>query len=191
MTDEIFEGDAATFDTSIRDYVHGFANPTLTTVMQAASFLGSTLFLVAFGTALVIGFVIYKHRHRAIAFTITTVGASILIWILKHIYRRPRPEPFFNTILPSSNSFPSGHSLGSFCFYGALAAILINRTDSRRLQLITLVCTAFLILLIGLSRIYVGVHYPSDVLAGFIIGFIWVTTVAIGDKLLQLRKLKN
>ncbi|MGI8495741.1 MAG: phosphatase PAP2 family protein, partial [Pyrinomonadaceae bacterium] len=74
---------------------------------------------------------------------------------------------------------------------GALAAIIINRTDNRRLQLITLICAALLILLIGLSRIYLGVHYPSDVLAGFIIGFIWVTTVAIGDKLLQLRKPKN
>lgn len=190
-TDEVFEGDAANFDTAIRNYVHGFSNPTLTSVMQAASFLGSTLFLVLLGTALVAGFLIYKHRRRAIIFTITTLGASILIWTLKHIYRRPRPEAFFNTILPSSDSFPSGHSLGSFCFYGALAAIIINRTESLKLQILVFISAAALILLIGISRVYLGVHYPSDVIAGFVIGFIWVTTAAIGDKLLRTREAKK
>lgn len=190
LAEEVWEGDSFKFDQVVRDYVHGFANPVLTDVMRALSFLGSTVFLVSFGAILVIIFLITKHKRRAIVFMITTIGASILIWILKQTFRRPRPEPFFNIPLPNSDSFPSGHSLGSFCFYGALAAIIINRTEKLWLKVLTLTCAAALILLIGLSRIYLGVHYPSDVFAGFSIGIIWVTTVAITDKLLHAREEK-
>lgn len=190
LAEEVWEGDTLKFDQIIRDYVHNFADPFLTTVMQATSFLGSTVFMVSLGTILVILFLITKHRRRAIVFMITTIGASVLISLLKLTFRRPRPEPFFGTIIPNSDSFPSGHSLGSFCFYGALAAIIVNRTEKLWLKILTLTCAAALILLIGLSRIYLGVHYPSDVLAGFSIGVIWVTTVAITDKLLHEREEK-
>lgn len=188
LAEEVWEGDTFKFDASVREYVHTFANPILTDVMRALSFVGSTVFLVSLGSILIIIFFVTKHRRRAIVFMITTVGASILIWLLKHTFQRPRPEPYFRISLPNSDSFPSGHSLGSFCFYGALAAIIINRTEKRWLKISTVICAALLILLIGISRIYLGVHYPSDVLAGFSIGFIWVTTIAIIDKLLHARE---
>lgn len=187
LADDILDGETLVFDTIVRDSVHELSVPWLTTVMQAASFLGSTEFLFAFGTILVIAFFVTKHYRRAITFSVTTLGAALLIALLKLAFRRPRPEPFFETLLPDSFSFPSGHSLGSFCFYGAVAAIIVNRLSNRWLKLLTLIIAAALILLIGVSRVYLGVHYPSDVLAGFIIGFIWVTTIAITDKLLRAR----
>jgi len=192
MADEIAEGDTLRFDEYIRGFVHQFAFPALTILMQIASFLGSTLFLTLFGISVVIALYLKKHRRGAIIFTITTIGASLLLVSLKLTFRRARPEPFFDTILPASYSFPSGHSLASFCFYGALAAIITVRIEKLWLKILFLLAAAILILLIGISRIYLGVHYPSDVLAGFAVGLIWVITIAVGDKLIHAKdKAKN
>ncbi len=187
LADEMLEGDTRRFDETVRNFIHEFASPFLTTVMQSASFLGSTLFLTVFGVMIVVALYLRKHRHGAILFTITTVGASVLLVTLKLAFRRVRPEPFFDTILPSSYSFPSGHSLASFCFYGALAVILTDRTDKLWQQIIVWLGAITMILLIGISRIYLGVHHPSDVVAGYAVAFIWVMTIAIGDKLIHAR----
>jgi undecaprenyl-diphosphatase len=187
LADEMLDGDTRRFDEGVRNFVHDFAAPALTSVMQLASFLGSTLFLIIFGVVIVIALYLRKHRRGAILFTITTVGSSILLFTLKLAFRRARPEPFFDTILPASYSFPSGHSLASLCFYGALAVILSDRTDNLRLQIIIWISAVTMILLIGISRIYLGVHHPSDVVAGYAVGLIWVMTIAIGDKLVHAR----
>ena len=185
--DEIMEGDTLQFDDSIRGFVHQFAFPALTILMQIASFLGSTLFLTLLGISIVITLYLNKHRRGAIIFTITTIGASLLLASLKIAFRRARPEPFFDTVLPASYSFPSGHSLASFCFYGALAAIITARIEKLWLKTLVWLAAAIMILLIGISRIYLGVHYPSDVLAGFAVGLIWVITIAVGDKLIHAK----
>jgi undecaprenyl-diphosphatase len=187
LADEMLEGDTKHFDDTIRAFVHEFAAPALTKTMQLASFLGSTLFLIVFGLLVLVGLFWRKHRRGAILFAITTIGASALLVTLKLAFRRARPEPFFDTILPASYSFPSGHSLASFCFYGALAAILTARVKNVWLKTIIWTAAAILIALIGISRIYLGVHYPSDVVAGFVVGLIWVITIEIGDKLIHAR----
>ncbi len=181
------EGDTLRFDEYIRGFVHQFTFSALTILMQIASFLGSTLFLILFGISVVITLYLNKHRRGAIIFTITTIGASLLLVSLKLAFRRARPEPFFDTILPASYSFPSGHSLASFCFYGALAAIITVRIEKLWLKTLVWLAAAILISLIGISRIYLGVHYPSDVLAGFAVGLIWVITIAVGDKLIHAK----
>lgn len=187
LASEMLEGDTRRFDETVRNIVHETAFPLLTSVMQTASFLGSTLFLTVFGVVIVIALYLRKHRRGAILFTITTVGASVLLVILKLAFRRARPEPFFDTILPASYSFPSGHSLAAFCFYGALAEILSERTNKFWQQTIVWTAAVTMILLIGISRIYLGVHHPSDVVAGYAVAFIWVVTIAIGDKLIHAR----
>jgi len=190
LADEMLEGDTRRFDETVRASIHEFAFPALTSVMQLMSFLGSTLFLIVFGVVVVIALYLRKHRRGATLFTITTVGASLLLIVLKLTFRRARPEPFFETILPASYSFPSGHSLAAFCFYGALAEILTGRTDKLWLQIIVWTSAVMMILLIGISRIYLGVHHPSDVVAGYAVGLIWVMTIAIGDKLVHARDKK-
>ena len=187
LADEMLEGDTRIFDDSVRNFVHGFASPPLTMLMQWMSFFGSTLFLTAFGVLIVIALYLKKHRRGAILFTITTVGASVLIVTLKLAFHRARPTPFFNTMLPSSDSFPSGHSLASFCFYGALAVILTSRLKNFWLKSTVWIASLAMILLVGISRIYLGVHYPSDVVAGFAVGLIWVMAIAVGDKLVRTR----
>ena len=187
LATEMLDGDTRRFDETVRNFVHGFASPALTSVMQAASFLGSTLFLVIFGVIIVVALYLRKHRRGAILFTATTVGSSVLLTALKFAFKRVRPEPFFETILPASYSFPSGHSLASFCFYGALATILTTRIKSFRLKIIVWMAATAMILLVGISRIYLGVHYPSDVVAGYAVGLIWVMTIAVGDKLIHAK----
>lgn len=189
LADEMSEGDTRGFDETARSFVHEFAAPALTGVMQIFSFLGSTVFLTIFGVGIFIVFWLLK-RHRAAAFfAITMAGASILLFALKIAFQRARPEPYFDTLLPASYSFPSGHSLLSFCFYGVLAAIITARVESRLLKVIIWSCAALLVAFVGLSRVYLGVHYPSDVLAGYTAAFVWVVAVAVCDRLLRRRKL--
>jgi undecaprenyl-diphosphatase len=90
--------------------------------------------------------------------------------------------------LPSSNSFPSGHAFFAASFFGGLAALLTGRIQSRALRVAVWVTAAVLSLLVGLSRVYLGVHYPSDVLAGFAAAIIWVSAVALGDRLVSYRR---
>jgi membrane-associated phospholipid phosphatase len=99
-----------------------------------------------------------------------------------------RPASYFNYPLPGSPSFPSGHALYAASVLGGLAVLLTARMERRLLQLLLWLITVSLILLVGLSRVYLGVHYPSDVLAGYAIGVIWVTTVAVGDRLISYRR---
>jgi undecaprenyl-diphosphatase len=132
------------------------------------------------GICIVLFFIWLKWRHAALLFTITMAGALVLNGTLKLLFHRARPEPFFGIVAPTSYSFPSGHALYSLCFYGTLAAITGARLRSLAVRLAIRVAAISLILLIGTSRIYLGVHYPSDVLAGYMTGFIWVMAVAFG-----------
>ena len=190
LTEEMAEGDTREFDEAVRSLVHQSASPMLTSVMQIASFLGSTVFLSTFGIFIFFAFVLFRRYRAATIFAVTMVGASVLLFTLKAVVRRTRPEPFFETLLPASYSFPSGHSLLSFCFFGSLAAILTARVEARLLRAMIWLCAALLVALIGLSRVYLGVHYPSDVLAGYAAALIWVVAVAVTDRLLQFRKSK-
>jgi undecaprenyl-diphosphatase len=114
-------------------------------------------------------------------------GASVLDTVLKLAFHRARPEPYFGYVLPESYSFPSGHALFSFCFFTAGAALLAPRLQHSALRWLVWAVAASLILAIGFSRIYLGVHYPSDVLAGYAVGLIWSSVLIVGDRLAHAR----
>ena len=109
-------------------------------------------------------------------------GELILNLSLKGIYQRQRPEAFFGYDLPPSYSFPSGHALGSFCFFGILAWIWAANVKSTMGKVEIYVTASLLILFIGLSRIYLGVHYPSDIVAGYLVAIAWTFTVIFADR---------
>ncbi|HZS04985.1 MAG TPA: phosphatase PAP2 family protein [Blastocatellia bacterium] len=187
LADEMLEGDTRRFDEATRAAIHQYASPALTSLMRVVTMLGSVTFLAASGLCVATIFLIAGRWRALVMFFITMLGATLLDVTLKLGFRRTRPVPWFDTPLPGSFSFPSGHALGSFCFYGALAAIIAARTRSHIVRIITWALAALLILLIGLSRIYLGVHYPSDVLAGYAAALVWVMVVAFGDRLLRRR----
>ncbi len=177
LTNEVLEGETKHFDEFTRNAVHQFASPTLTATMRGISFVGSSLFLTTATSAMFIWMMLRNWKRDAWLLGITMIGAAILNTTLKLAFRRPRPVPFFNLLAPESYSFPSGHSLASFCFFGALATILTARINNRNIDLMTWTLSGTMVLLIGLSRIYLGVHYTTDVLAGFAAALIWIAVI--------------
>ncbi len=191
LADEMGEGDTASFDSWVRGGVNSFADPMLTKAMIAFSFIGDWPFLTLLGLA-IFGFLLYiKWKREAVIFMITNGGELMLNMGLKAVYQRARPEPLFEYTVPSSYSFPSGHALGSFCFFSILAWIVVRNIENTGTRSLIWVGTAFLILAIGLSRIYLGVHYPSDVVAGYLVAAVWTLTVIFADRSLLKRGGKN
>jgi len=188
LADEVLEGETHHFDEATRNAVHQLASPMLTGIMRGVSFIGSTLALAIGTTIAVIRFVMLKWGREAKLFAITMIGAGLLNVTLKLAFKRPRPVPFFNLTAPETYSFPSGHSLTSACFFGALAAILTVRLKSRRVQVIVWVVCTLMFVLIGFSRIYLGVHHTTDVIAGFAAALIWILVVRFVEMELARRR---
>lgn len=183
---EMREGDTMRFDENIRSFVHSFSSPATTKFMFAMSFLGAGGLVIMLGAAVVLCAV--KKWYRALGWlALTLVGAAILGVTLKYGFHRARPVPFFGAV-PHSYSFPSGHALFSFCFYGVMAGLTNARVRSLWLRVTVFSIAALMIVLIGLSRIYLGVHYPSDVVAGYLAGTIWVSTMITMDRIHKTRR---
>jgi undecaprenyl-diphosphatase len=177
LSNEVLEGETRHFDDVTRATVHQLASPTMTATMRGISFIGSSFFLTTATVTMFIWFLTHRWRREGWLLGITMLGASVLNTTLKLTFQRPRPEPFFDLLAPKSYSFPSGHSLASFCFFGALATVLTARVENRRINFFTWLVAGLLVLLIGLSRIYLGVHYTTDVLAGYAAALIWIAVI--------------
>lgn len=187
LAEEVHEGDTRRFDESALVLVNRFASPTLTTFMRAVTYLGSNEFLAGAGACVVLAFVLTRRRREAVTLLLTMAGAALLNFTLKFLSGRERPEPFFGTPLPESYSFPSGHALLSLCFYGMIAAVITARVGGTWRRASVWAVTVLLVALIGLSRVYLGVHYPSDVAAGYAAAFVWVVVVASADRVMEAR----
>ena len=183
---EVREGDTARFDLSVRMWIHQFFSPRLTRGMVLISEFGAEILIIGFLAAL-IAFVILRWRRAAAWLLVTMGGALVLDLSLKYGFHRARPSPFYGP-LPHTYSFPSGHALFSFCFYGVLAGLINDRVRSLALRIVIWIAAALLILAIGFSRIYLGVHYPSDVIAGYLAAALWVSAMIFLDRLRIYRR---
>jgi undecaprenyl-diphosphatase len=186
LAHEVFEGATVRFDSAIRGWVHQFASPNLTRTMFAVSWMGARGLLLFFLIS-IITFLFFRWRRAALWLFLSVAGADVLILTLKYGFHRPRPAAFFG-VEPSSYSFPSGHSLASFCFYLVLAGLLSSRVRSSALQTVMWIFASLLVAAIGLSRIYLGVHYPSDVIGGYLAAALWVTTLLAADHMRGRRR---
>ncbi|HEY2390501.1 MAG TPA: phosphatase PAP2 family protein [Candidatus Angelobacter sp.] len=183
---EVLEGDTQHFDFAVRNWVHQFASPSMTRAMTSISLLGYNILilemLMAFGV-----FAWLRWKRAAVWLVVAMVGSLALDTALKYAYHRVRPVAFFG-MAPHSYSFPSGHALCSFCFYGVLAGLLSARTKALSWRILIWVVAVILVVAIGLSRIYLGVHYPSDVIAGYLAAAVWVGTVIVLDHVRKVRR---
>lgn len=164
-------------DLMIRGAVHNTQSDSLTSIAYALSFLGSApvlavLFVIAIGVLLRA-----KRRVAIQTLLIVMAGEIVLQNGLKVLIARPRPEPFF-PVTVDTYSFPSGHALSALCFFGTLALLARGFLQSPGWRTAVLAASATLIMGIGWSRIYLGVHYPSDVIGGFVIGVAWIGFLA-------------
>lgn len=180
IADEMREGDTASFDLAVRAWVHHFASPSMTRAMTVISLLGYNILILELVVALAV-FLLLRWRRAAAWLAVTMAGALALNLALKYSFHRPRPEPFFG-VAPPSYSFPSGHALCAFCFYAVLAGLIAARINSVAMRVMIWIAAAVLVIAIGLSRIYLGMHYPSDVLAGYLAAAVWVSAVIVLDR---------
>jgi undecaprenyl-diphosphatase len=184
VAEEMLEGDTWQLDAFVRTAVHQVSTPGFTRVMQVFSFLGSVAAVTTMSLLAVCVSLYFRHTRTAALLVVTMLGVAVLDVALKHAFHRPRPAPFFGA-MPNSYSFPSGHALGSLCFYGMLAAILAPLARGRVAKFGIWMAAVVLIGMIGISRIYLGVHYPSDVFAGYCAAIVWVGAVGFLDRSLR------
>ncbi|MFL5448609.1 MAG: phosphatase PAP2 family protein [Gemmatimonadales bacterium] len=185
---EIVAGVTPELDDAFRRTIHAHASATITPIMIAASRYGGPSWLVPLGLCLALAFLIHGWHRGSLLVVITLAGAGLLNALLKQGFARTRPAPFFDYPLPDSASFPSGHAFFAASLLGGLAVLVTPRIRSLALKIGLWVLVLALILLIGFSRVYLGVHYPSDVLAGYAVAVVWVTAIALGDRIAGRRK---
>ena len=164
-------GPLSAFDLRFASWLHAQAGPWLTRVFVLLTDAHNTLGLLVLGLA-ICAFLVAKRRWRASVFAGITIGGGMLFNVaLKLLFQRARPV-FEDTLLVlDSYSFPSGHALGSTVLYGTLAVLLASHPKWRRPVFFA---AMVMVLLVALSRVYLGVHYLSDVLAGIALGVVWV-----------------
>jgi undecaprenyl-diphosphatase len=135
--------------------------------------LGSAPVLVLFVLAVAGALAARRQYHAVLLLLAATVGGILLNDVLKGLFGRPRPDTALHLTDVRSLSFPSGHAMESAIIYLTLAALMARLVQGRTLRLYVLAVAALVTLLVGLSRVYLGVHYPSDVLAGWTAGLAW------------------
>jgi membrane-associated phospholipid phosphatase len=177
LANEVLEGATLRFDNGVRDSIHSWASPALTAVMRGITQLGSPAFLILVSVVLIWRLAQTRRKRAAILLTVGAIGAELLNLLLKELFHRQRPDAFFGYAEPLGYSFPSGHSISSCCFYGLAAAIVTTRVRSRAGKALVWAGAALVVGLIGFSRIYLGVHYPSDVVAGYAAAIVWVAAL--------------
>jgi membrane-associated phospholipid phosphatase len=177
LCQEVFERETFRLDTTILLGIHQWANPALDRVMLSLTRLGDPEFVVVI-VILTLGWLLWQQqRQEAKLLAIACLGALLLNQSLKLFFTRPRPLLWTRLITETSYSFPSGHALGSVVLYGFLAYVLAAQfpTLSRGIY----GAAIGIITAIGFSRLYLGVHYPSDIIAGYTVGFLWLSVCLV------------
>jgi membrane-associated phospholipid phosphatase len=188
---QVRSGGPTAFDLAGRAAVRSWQTDRLSDIMWAASVYGAPRRLFPLSIAAGAAF-LWRGWHRgAWLVVVTLTGAAVLDVGLKRLFARARPEAFFEYYpTPGSFSFPSGHALFATCFFGGIAVLLSHRLKSRAGQAGVWLIALVMIGLIGMSLVYLGVHYPTDVIGGFAVGVVWVASVALGDRLAEQRRLR-
>lgn len=181
---EMLEGDLHEFDERILlalrtagDLSNPIGGPQVEVAMRDLTALGGITLLTLLTLAVLAFLILRGQRASALFLAIAIVGGQVLSHLMKFSFARPRPELVPHIVEVSSASFPSGHSMMSAVTYLTLA-VMLARTERRiRIRVFYIVVAAILTMLVGLSRVYLGVHWPSDVLGGWSLGAAWALGV--------------
>lgn len=178
---EIMKGDIIGYKVVSTFLISDFATP----IAKFITNFGGAIFLIILTILLI---VVLKNKKVGLSICINLVVVTILNQLLKRLFQRPRPTEF-RIIEETGYSFPSGHSMVSMAFYGYLIYLIYRFVKNKYLKWISIVLLSLLICLIGISRIYLGVHYTSDVLGGFLISISYlVIYISASNKFFKERK---
>lgn len=157
------------FDDKIYQFIISFQNDTLTNIMKVITSFANPLTIVSLCLASLLS-LIWKYK-ASIYLIIITIISTVFNFLTKNIVLRTRPD-HLRLIEETGYSFPSGHAMGSITFYGFIIFLLSKSKINKYLKIFLSIIIGLTIFLIGISRIYVGVHYPSDIIGGFLLGYI-------------------
>lgn len=185
QAENVVEGTADRYDDAIMQAVHTIDNPGMHRAMEAVTQLGSHAAISIAAGVTALAMLSKGRRQDAWTVVVSTGGAMAINTILKNIYRRQRPKELARRIkLPKSHSFPSGHSLLSAATYPIVAHHLVQN-ESLPIQAAVHTLAGVTILSVGFSRVYFGVHFPSDVLGGFAAGFGWLGLTSLSHTVVE------
>lgn len=158
------------FDEKIMEYVHNRTTPIGIEIMKKISFFGSAKFFLSFGLIIFL-LMFWKKNLKGMALVVlSTLGSYGINFLLKNIFIRTRPLKYF-LIEQGGYSFPSGHAMVSMSFYTTMTYLIMKNKDENKK--ILWILNFLIIALIGFSRIYLGVHWPTDVLMGYLLGYVF------------------
>jgi undecaprenyl-diphosphatase len=173
LAEWILKDEAQRLDVAALRWLATHRTPALTQFFLAITALGSWLFVTMLTLILCVAGLFVGARRAAATLLIAVLGIPPLVVLLKPLYGRPRPDAVAHLDFVDSASFPSGHALAAAIFFGSSALIAVQRTTSDLRRVLITACAGLLIVLVGLSRVYLGVHYSSDVLGGVLVGTSW------------------
>jgi len=160
-------------DQKVFDTLSLHVTRTRTDAMRFISFFGSPFFLIPANLLIVTYLIVKKNNWLAIRLAYIQLSSVAMMSLLKIIFARHRPsDPLIEPL--TNHSFPSGHSFNSVAFFGMLIWMVFHYAKNKRIKNISIACLTFFILSIGFSRIYLRVHYPTDVIAGLTMGYCWL-----------------
>lgn len=174
LAEEVIQDETHAFDTNVLLVIQQLQQPWLTPMMVLITDIGDPTVLVILCVIVSVWLVIRKHKSEAMTVAIAAFGALGLNFLLKQIFERNRPALWSRVVEVKFYSFPSGHAMLSIVIYGILGYLLTTRYPNQRGWMI--LATSVLIVLIGFSRMYLGVHWLTDVIAGYAAGFVWLVT---------------
>lgn len=170
IADSIREGDAQRYDTALLSSIHSIGTAQLDTFFVYATNLGGTIYIAIITIGLIV-YLLYKQRKHDALLIATSVGGAVVInLVLKVVFGRTRPDLWGHLVTEASFSFPSGHAMVSSALAFAVMAVVWNT----KWRYITIVVGLLYVALVGFSRLYLGVHYPTDVLGGWLVSLSWV-----------------
>ena len=167
----VSDHDVLSFDTAMYSFARGLQSPALTFVLRIITELGGAIVI---GIATVALFFAIKNKRLSFAILGNIVGVLIVNQVFKFLIQRPRPDEEYRLIEQGGYSFPSGHSMCSMAFYGFLVYLAFRYIKNAKVRIFATAGLGALVLLIGFSRIYLGVHYASDVVAGFLLSLAYL-----------------
>jgi membrane-associated phospholipid phosphatase len=179
----------AVFDDTAAHMLRADATPSGLAVFRNVSLAGSPLTIALLGAAVSVFLLVRGNQTLLAGWVAALVGGGVLDWVLKAIFQRTRPETAWLFLHGHSWSFPSGHAMGSLIAYGMVAylAVLVTRSVSAGVVIVGF--ATFLVLMIGFSRLYLGVHYFTDVIGGFAAGAVWLSACISGVEVVRRRRL--
>lgn len=177
-------GNISWFDNTIYKFIIGFKSDTLTSTMKFITVLANPEIII-FLSIISLLTLIFKYKG-SIYLILTIITSTIINFITKIIIKRDRPN-ILRLIEETGYSFPSGHAMGSMCFYGFIIFLINKLNINIIIKRILEVFLSILIFFIGISRVYLGVHYASDIICGFILGFIILIIV---KNIIEKRQIK-